>query len=299
MNKFMKSGSNIEHEAFLSLWLSRFVFPSAAGYDTIGKRVLPIAILLAKGTKIALAPAVLASIYRNLTMLREENQNDVSPLTILAPFQLIQVWIWERFPALGPNPNRLEYGEPRLARWHMVNKLNLKNIEFDVATSGKCFLWRPYIMAGTNPLIRNLYGETENWVLVGPRLVEVVESFARCLRVSELVGLDCMEQYSPHRVSMQFGMDQDVPRKVVFRSNRNPEIAWENYTRPILDAKLYIPSRCSQSCVTTQYFEWWKKLGGSRIVVKEENDNFPPEFPPKRVGTMANMFPSIPPGFSP
>ncbi|KAH7836289.1 hypothetical protein Vadar_034345 [Vaccinium darrowii] len=213
MNKFMKSGSNIEHEAFLSLWLSRFVFPSAAGYDTIGKRVLPIAILLAKGTKIALAPAVLASIYRNLTMLREENQNDVSPLTILAPFQLIQVWIWERFPALGPNPNRMEYGEPRLARWHMVNKLNLKNIEFDVATSGKCFLWRPYIMAGTNPLIHKLYGETENWVLVGPHLVEVMESFARCLRVSELVGLDCMEQYLPHRVSMQFGMDQDVPRK--------------------------------------------------------------------------------------
>ncbi|KAH7848485.1 hypothetical protein Vadar_003235 [Vaccinium darrowii] len=299
MNKFMKSGSKIEHEAFLSLWLSRFVFPSAAGYDTIGKRVLPIAILLAKGTKIALAPAVLASIYRNLTMLREEEQNGVSSLTIWAPFQLIQVWIWERFPALGPSPNRWEYVEPRLARWHKVNKVNLKNIEFDVATSGKCFLWRPYIMAGTNPLIRKLYGETENWVLVSPRLVEAVESFARIVRVSELVGLDCMEQYFPHRVAMQFGMDQDVPRKVVFRSNGNPEIAWENYTRPILDAKLYIPSRCSHSCVTTHYFEWWKKSDKTRSVVKEENANYPPGFPPKCVGTRANMFPSIPPGFPP
>ncbi|KAH7834410.1 hypothetical protein Vadar_015680 [Vaccinium darrowii] len=47
----------------------------------------------------------------------------------------------------------------------------------------------------------------------------LVESFARCLRVSELVGLDCMEQYLPHRVSMQFGMDQDVPRKAVLHGD--------------------------------------------------------------------------------
>ncbi|KAH7850451.1 hypothetical protein Vadar_033199 [Vaccinium darrowii] len=134
--------------------------------------------------------------------------------------------------------------------------------------SGKCFLWRPYITAGTNPLIRKLYGELENWILVSPCLVEVVESFAKCVWVSELVELNCMEQYFPHRVSMQFGMDQDVPRKVMFRSNGNPKIAWENYTRPIFYAKLYVPSRCFHSCVTTQYFEWWKKSDRTRSVVK-------------------------------
>jgi hypothetical protein len=31
------------------------------------------------------------------------------------------------------------------------------------------------------------------------------------LRVSELVGFDAIEQYLPHRVAMQFGMDHDVP----------------------------------------------------------------------------------------
>ncbi|KAH7833262.1 hypothetical protein Vadar_004616 [Vaccinium darrowii] len=299
MKKFMKSGSRIEHEAFLSLWLSRFVFPSASGYGTIGNDVFPIAIHLAQGTKIALAAAVLASTYRDLGLLRKKSESDVSALTVLAPFQLIQVWIWERFPALGPKPNPLKNGEPSLARWHMVKKPNIE-VEFAIAMSGKCFLWRPYVLAGTNQLIHKLYGEKEKWVSNSPHLVEVVGSFGRCIRVSELVGLDCIEQYFPHRVAMQFGMDQDVPRKVVFRSNGNPEIAWENYTRPILDDKLYIPSRCSESHVTTRYFEWLKKSIGSRGVVNEENDysaNFPPGFLSNGIGKMANTFSSVPPGF--
>lgn len=87
MKKFMKSGSRIEHEAFLSLLLSRFVFPSASGFDTIVNDVFPIAILLAQGTKIALAPAVLASIYRDLGLLRNKSESDVSALTVWAPFQ--------------------------------------------------------------------------------------------------------------------------------------------------------------------------------------------------------------------
>ncbi|XP_058183609.1 serine/threonine-protein phosphatase 7 long form homolog [Rhododendron vialii] len=302
MKKFMKSGSRIEHEAFLSLWLSKFVFPSAAGNNSVGNKVLPIAILLAQGTKIALAPAVLASIYRDLSLLRKRSENDVSALTVWAPFQLIQVWIWERFPALGPNPNPLENGEPRLARWHMVKKPNTENVNFAVATSGKCFLWRPYVMAGTNQLIHNLYGETGKWLSVSPRLDEVLESFGRCVRVSELVGLDCIEEYFPHRVAMQFGMDQDIPRKVAFCPKGNPEIAWQHYSRPISDAKLYIPSRCFKSHVTTRYFKWWKKSDGTKGVVKVENEydsNFPPGFPPKCVGKMANIVPSVPPGFPP
>ncbi|KAF7133462.1 hypothetical protein RHSIM_Rhsim09G0021900 [Rhododendron simsii] len=250
MNKFMKSGSRIEHEAFLSLWLSKFVFPSAAGNDSVGNKV----------------------------------------------------WIWERFPALGPNPNPLENGEPRLARWHMVKKPNTENVDFAVATSGKCFLWHPCVMAGTNQLIHNLYGETGKWLSVSPCLDEVLESFGRCVRVSELVGLDCIEEYFPHRVAMQFGMDQDIPRKVVFCPKGNPEIAWQHYAKPISDAKLYIPSRCFRSHVTTRYFEWWKKSDGTKGVVKVENEyeydsNFPPGFPPECVGKMANIVPSVPPGF--
>ncbi|KAL9441543.1 hypothetical protein AB3S75_020107 [Citrus x aurantiifolia] len=70
MNKFMDSGSGIEHEAFLALWLSRFVFPRS--YCLIVKSVFPIAVHLARGTRIALAPAILASLYRDLSLLKEK-----------------------------------------------------------------------------------------------------------------------------------------------------------------------------------------------------------------------------------
>ncbi|KAI8537469.1 hypothetical protein RHMOL_Rhmol09G0025700 [Rhododendron molle] len=191
MKKFMKSGSRIEHEAFLSLWLSKFVFPSAAGNDSVGNKVLPIAIHLAQGLDLGEIPCV--------------------------------------------------------------------------GTESK------------SPGIR-------------------------CVRISELVGLDCIEEYFPHRVARQFGMDQDIPRKVVFCPKGNPEMAWQHYSRPISDAKLYIPPRCLNSHVTTRYLEWWTKPDGTKGVVKVENDNdssFPPGFPPKRVGKTANIFPPVPPGFSP
>jgi hypothetical protein len=69
MMHFMETESKVEHEAFLVYWLSRFVFHSDS-YDTISKVVFPIAIRLAHGNKIALGPAALASIYRDLTLLK-------------------------------------------------------------------------------------------------------------------------------------------------------------------------------------------------------------------------------------
>ncbi|KAG5546525.1 hypothetical protein RHGRI_018642 [Rhododendron griersonianum] len=87
---------------------------------------------------------------------------------------------------------------------------------------------------------------------------EDFESFARFLRpcelvnlrIFELVGFDSLERYLPHRVAMQFGMDQDLPG-LVPRFNDIPEVAWENYNRPIKDGRLYVPSRLYKSDVTT------------------------------------------------
>ncbi|KAL0012002.1 hypothetical protein SO802_007110 [Lithocarpus litseifolius] len=67
---FMNSGKELEHHAFLACWLSRYVFAGVHG--TISEHVFPVAIQLARGTRIALAPAVLASIYRDLSLLKEK-----------------------------------------------------------------------------------------------------------------------------------------------------------------------------------------------------------------------------------
>ncbi|KAF3453494.1 hypothetical protein FNV43_RR03934 [Rhamnella rubrinervis] len=262
MKMFMGSGSDIEHEAFLVTWLSRFVF---ANSNLIRKLVFPIAIHLARGTRIALAPAVLASIYRDLTLFKEaivastkcNDENTVLGLNLFSPLQLLRLWALERFQGMQPHTNLMR-GDPFFARWQRMKKLTLGNVRLALDSAVECFKWRPYTTDRVNWYGSKLFGDKEMWVSVGPSLDELQESFARCLMVSQLVGLDCIEQYLPHRVSMQFGIDQDLPACVV-QSNETPEVAWANYSKPIGGKKLYIPSIHFEAGVTNRYMESKKK----------------------------------------
>lgn len=78
------------------------------------------------------------------------------------------------------------------------------------------------------------------------------------LEDSKLLGLDCIEQYLPHHVAMQFGMDQDLPARVA-RVNESCWITWKYYSKPITNATLYISSRFFEADGTTRYLEWWKQ----------------------------------------
>ncbi|XP_028124409.1 uncharacterized protein LOC114321444 [Camellia sinensis] len=234
--------------------------------------VFPFAIHLSKGTQLALAPVVLGNLYRDLSSLKQYmidsnklggsvsvSEYDGSRLVLRAPFQLVQVWAWERFPTLGPLPNFIKCGEPRLARWNGVKKAKVENVGLTLDSAGECFQWRPYATVVNNGMLSKFYREKEEWVAVESCVYEEIESFVRCLRVSELVGLGCIEQYLPHRVAMQFGLDQDLPGYVP-RCNVSSEAAWRNYNRPIKDTKIYIPPRLFESDLTTRYMEWWKQL---------------------------------------
>ncbi|XP_021758871.1 uncharacterized protein LOC110723805 [Chenopodium quinoa] len=303
MDVWMKNGSEFEHEAFLTLWLSRYVLPSQAD-GVINKGVLPIAILLARGTKFALAPAVLASIYKDLRLLKEKivwlrelgdqvDGGSVSRLCLSSPLQLLQVWIWERFTTLSPKPNYVTDGMSRLQKWHKV--ANPKNddvgLAFDAAKES--FRWRPYTTNLNNGSgCGKMYVEEAGWVSVSSDVSIDLESYVRILRNSKLVGLNCVEQYLPHRVSMQFGFDQDIP--CVFpRVSDSLNLAWNDYNRPVGDVKLYIPSRLFESDVTMSYLEWWKDLKDVKdhvYSVKREKDA---ETTTKPISL------SVPPGFSP
>ena len=262
LEHFMGSGSKLEHEAFLSYWLSKFVFPLCE--YRIERQNFPIAILLARGTRIALAPAVLSSIYSDLGLLKEKlvastKLDTEEVLNISAPFQLVQLWAWERFPALRPSPISISQCEPRPARWSKLKKVSIENVRLAIDTAGESFQWRPYaIAANHNWLFPKFYEEKEQWVSVDAALDKELESFALCLRVCELLGLHCIQQYLPHRVAMQFGIDQDLPGHVA-RYNMSPGIAWSHYNRSIGDSKLYIPPRLFEADVTMRYFEWWKQ----------------------------------------
>ncbi|KAF7141864.1 hypothetical protein RHSIM_Rhsim06G0215600 [Rhododendron simsii] len=259
---FMGSGSAIEHEAFLVLWLSRHVFPY--GHNVINRNVFSIAIHLARGTRIALAPAVLSWLYRDLRRLKNaivlSKRKRKVGLSLWAPLQMVQIWAWERFPTLRPLPNPLKPG----------------NVSSGALT--------PFLKK--NWVFPKFYIEREEWVSVCVGMDEDFELFARFLRPSELVGLDCLECYLPHRVAMQFGLDQDLPG-LVARFNDAPEIAWENYSRPIKDGRLYVPSRLFKSDVTTRYLEWWKQsmlaqkdaVKGAKAEKRAKSPRKPPDVP--------------------
>ncbi|XP_051151829.1 uncharacterized protein LOC127265855 [Andrographis paniculata] len=295
MEKFMGSQSEIEHEAFLVYWLSRFVFPIASGIVNVD--VLSIAARLGQGAKIALAPAVLAGIYRSLSLLKagvnfyrkSEAENGAAVnISVSAPLAIVQVWIWERFPSLSPTPTPTQVGlnKPRLCRWGGLKKVKAENLLSAIDAAGAEFLWRPY---KENGFPEKLFKDCGYWASVDSEADEDLEGLIRCLRTSELVGLgfdaNSIEQYLPHRVAMQFGLDQDIPGHVP-RVNVDANIAWADFTRPVKESELYIPGRLSEPQCTIRYADWWKKLNGGFVGVNVEDDDFPPPpgFPPKGKG---------------
>ncbi|KAJ8425236.1 hypothetical protein Cgig2_014335 [Carnegiea gigantea] len=275
MKHFRGVGSEIEHEAFLSLWLS-------------------------SATQVKKTD-------------NADDSDDLFVLTLWAPLHLVQVWAWERFPEFRPNPNAIEYGEPRLARWHAVNESENGNVRPMLQSAGDSFKWRPYCKRVDNLPLPAFYRENAERVLVGSDFSEDVLALVRILRVCELVGMDSIEKYKPHRVAMQFGFDQDVPSHVkqcsmTFDVPKRDllQLAWLSYTSPIRDQTLYVPSKFYRPMVTVRYLAWHRQ----GVLTK------PATFPgvtrkrrnPKRlrglqeikvVEYVADNEADLPPGFSP
>ncbi|KAF0931483.1 hypothetical protein E2562_004605 [Oryza meyeriana var. granulata] len=245
----------VEHAAFLALWLTRFVLPGHPE-STMRHSLFPLAVRMARGDRVALAPAVLASIYRDLRELKAYLSSAsaaatgelLSPLSVYAPFYLLQLWAWERFPALRPaKQNPIKDGEPRAARWHDVSNKIDPAVLRGVLSSGNRFVWQPYTIS-VQPC-----GWVRGCHVSGN---DELTSLAHCLRSCELVGMDCIEQYLPHRVAMQFGLDQDVPGDVQ-RANQDCGVAWETYHLEGKNVAFFIPQ--SEPGVTARYAEWWRQ----------------------------------------
>ncbi|XP_074337702.1 uncharacterized protein LOC141674910 [Apium graveolens] len=120
MEHFMTSCDYVEHEAFLVFWLSKFVFPRTQ----IVIQDINVAIHLSRGNRIALAPVVLACIYRDMTVLHDSIVKSVGSksrncLKFTAwHYDLVQMWVWERFVGFRPFTNVIDREEPRSARWN-------------------------------------------------------------------------------------------------------------------------------------------------------------------------------------
>ncbi|KAI4308027.1 hypothetical protein L6164_031146 [Bauhinia variegata] len=269
MRHFMENDRDLKHEAFLSLWLCRFVFPPNA-IHTVPQFVFPLAIRLARGTRIALAPAVLATIYRDLSWLNGEINSAIKKesVTLWSPLQLVHVWALERFPTLQPNAYRIEPNEPRLAKWHRLRARENAVLCSDIDNAGGSFLWRPYSQSSS----LKFFCENAKSEYLSSDSDEDFLSFTLCLWPSELVAMDYIKQYLPHRVAMQFGMNQDIPGSITCFSE-NHIVAWQNNDKPMMGMMLYIPSSCFHPQVTRHYFEWWRmKLGLGSVKYEDYRD---------------------------
>lgn len=267
-----REGDELEHIGFLSLWLSRYVFPRHPD-GIVGQYVIPIAVRLSRGVRISIATAVLASLYRDLRILKDYlHQNgggqEAAQLVLWAPFSILQMWLWERFVALRPDAlNYVNSGEPRVARWHDATKKLELSFVISVLEFPDSFQWRPYAISLDSWRMPSFYKEMGEWVCSSANADDELGSFARCLRPCELVGLDCIEQYLPHWVAMQFGLDQDIPDAIT-RANSSWEAAWDSYDTPTKMFKFFAPPRLYESDVTARYSVWWKlhRLTCSNVV---------------------------------
>ncbi|KAJ0046035.1 hypothetical protein Pint_04184 [Pistacia integerrima] len=131
-----------------------------------------------------------------------------------------------KFLHLRPEPNLIKTIELRFACWH-EQFIVVENVRKAIDSAKGDFNWRPYAVTNWNS--PKFYREKEMLISIDPNLSEELHSFAHCLRVSELVGFEYIEQYLPHHVAMQFEMDQDLPPRVA-RINKTPSIAWNYYS---------------------------------------------------------------------
>ena len=118
-NTFFVCAQRLEHDAFLPLWLVRFVLPPALSGSTLAPtssqgRYSPLPSSWRAAT--ACAPAF----HRHFIYAKRTEAPSVS-----APMHILQLWVWERFPELRPAmamASILDYADdgdvPRASRWH-------------------------------------------------------------------------------------------------------------------------------------------------------------------------------------
>nr|GEZ71412.1 hypothetical protein [Tanacetum cinerariifolium] len=231
-----------------------------------------LAIFLARGRKMALAPAVLATLYKDLHLLQnaildlQQGKKEVLQ-QVFSPMHHIQVWVLERFPRIRPDGMcNIRDDETRLARWpsQLIKVLITPPLE-----SGTCeehFVWRPYVKDTKHITARTIYKEDARVEKIDK---EEMDSFARCVRVSKLVWLDISQQYFPHRVSKQCGYNQDIPADVLHLESN--EDAWADYATSMENEYIYLPSRQLEGHMTVRLISFLDLMKNDKLVYENWN----------------------------
>ncbi|PQQ18428.1 uncharacterized protein Pyn_23522 [Prunus yedoensis var. nudiflora] len=214
-----------EHQAV------RFAQPT----DCLHARVFPLALAVARGNIIPLAPMFLGHLYRLLDQIQflEKGAARTMVVETLLNSNFLQVFLWERFKGIEVCP--LPYSKarqsvdfddgsyllgrlPLICRWS--RRMQRKGQNFlELLDNIESFIFRPYCALSEGFKHIPLYADSNDLIEApattarGRRLRREALLSAACLPLPTL-GDDHLEVsvcYSPHRVKRQFGFDQGMP----------------------------------------------------------------------------------------
>jgi hypothetical protein len=93
--------SNVEHVAFLTLWLSHYVFCSKS--PQVAKKFIPMAIQIHEGQQFGLGRLILGCLYEAMQTTSEalKKTGDGSTFLAAGPFWLLQLWLNATFEKIS------------------------------------------------------------------------------------------------------------------------------------------------------------------------------------------------------
>ncbi|CAL8168094.1 unnamed protein product [Prunus armeniaca] len=216
--------------AFVSLWLGRFLFCDFS-QDCLHGRVFPLALAIARGSMIPLAPMFLGHLCRLLDQIQflEKGEAGTMAVETFANSSFLQIFLWERFKGIEVSPLPYSKAEslvasdensympgslPLICRWS--RRMQRKGQNFlELLDDVEKFIFRPYCVLSEG------FSNTPFYV-DSVVLVEALATSAQgCpLRREALLSAACLPlptfgddhsevpvRYSPYRVRRQLEFD--------------------------------------------------------------------------------------------
>ncbi|CAL2230904.1 unnamed protein product [Prunus armeniaca] len=287
--------------AFIALWLGRFVLCDFS-QDYLHELVFPLALAIARGDTIPLAPMFLGHLYHllNRTQLLEKNASGTMGVETILNSGFLQVFLWERLKGLDVhslphlyvmkladwgNGSFMPDNLPLVCRW--FKRMQRKDQNFlKLLDNVENFVFRPYGTSAEIFTFVPFYADVSDTVEV-PAAVSQSGQFRKyaLLNVAPIPlpilrdnRAEISVTYSPHRVRRQFGLDQEVPGSL---NHGDPfalhRIFWSNDHIPASFRPIVLASKARVGGFSRGYKAYWNRcLTSFREFQSSPGDRLPP-----------------------
>ncbi|XP_058787635.1 uncharacterized protein LOC131661987 [Vicia villosa] len=284
-DKSTEEVSDEEHVAFLTYWLSYYLF--CPGSVQIAKAYIPLAIQIHEGRKVSLGKLLLAYLYHTLGIasLRIKRLHETpKQLSLSGPYWLLQHWLNATFEShIGYTVSRSilevmydrrvegiklafqtpqdESNRPNLLKYVRLFSECKTFIASMAPFSNRCFgpTWFKAVFPGNTPTLRAQLNAIWAAFLTPTLLSHRIESTGKCYG---------FVSYQPNLVSRQFGLSQMLPKSLYSHDNDICYSGRPFTSRQHLDClkfhnkqSLEHPTFTFQNSyfTTKEFSEWWSE----------------------------------------